>query len=157
MTSRHLLTAAAIAAFGGVFAASASASAAANVSLTIRHQIRGCHTWSVNSGPYRASQSITMKHGSVLTVTDNDVMPHRLIKVAGPTLAFKNLKTGMGAGMGTHASNVPGAMTHMGASTRVFFAQPGVYRFVTRAGEDYMPGMKTVGEDNVLRLQVTVT
>jgi hypothetical protein len=119
MHSRHLLAAAAIVAFGTVFAASASG-AANNVSLTIRHQIRGCHTWSLNGGPYRASQSITIEHGSVLTVTDN-------------------------------------AMTHMGASTRVVFAVPGVYRFVTKAGEDYMAGIKTIGEDNVLRLQVKVT
>ncbi len=26
----------------------------------------------------------------------------------------------------------------------------------TKAGEDYMKGMKTIGEDNVLRLVVTV-
>jgi hypothetical protein len=157
MHSRHLLAAAAIVAFGTVFAASASG-AANNVSLTIRHQIRGCHTWSLNGGPYRASQSITIEHGSVLTVTDNDVMPHRLVKVAGPAVTYQNLSTGMaGTGMGMRLSRVPGAMTHMGASTRVVFAVPGVYRFVTKAGEDYMAGMKTIGEDNVLRLQVKVT
>ena len=34
-----------------------------------------------------------------------------------------------------------------------------VYTLGTKAGEDYpsMAGMKTVGEDNVLRLVVTVT
>jgi len=59
--------------------------------------------------------------------------------------------------MGMRMSRVPRAMTHMGASTKVVFSKAGVYRFTTRAGEDYMSGMKTVGEDNVLRLRVTVS
>jgi hypothetical protein len=135
----------------------ASASGAANVSLLIRHQLRGCHTWSVNGGAYKASQTLTVRRGTVLTVVDNDVMPHRLVQLAGPAVRFVNLKTGMmGSGMGTAGKAVPGAMTHMGASTRVVFSRSGVYRFTTKAGEDYMSGMKTIGEDNVLRLKVIV-
>ena len=47
----------------------------------------------------------------------------------------------------------------MGTTVKVTFTHAGVYRFTTKAGEDYpaMAGMKTVGEDNVLRLTVTVT
>jgi hypothetical protein len=30
------------------------------------------------------------------------------------------------------------------------------YIFTTKAGEDYMKGVKTSGEDNILRLVVTV-
>ena len=33
------------------------------------------------------------------------------------------------------------------------FTKAGVYRFTTKAGEDYTKGIKTVGEDNVLRPQ----
>jgi plastocyanin len=133
----------------------ASASGAGNAALIIRHQIRGCHTWSVNGGPYRANQTLRIQHGSFVTITNNDVMPHQLIKVAGPTVRLTNLNTGM-MGAGMHKSSVAGAMTHMGASTRVVFTHPGTYRFMTKAGEDYMPGMKTIGEDNVLRLVVIV-
>jgi hypothetical protein len=49
-------------------------------------------------------------------------------------------------------------MRHMSASVRVTFPKAGVYRFSTKPGEDY-PGMamKTIGEDNVLRLAVRVS
>jgi hypothetical protein len=49
-------------------------------------------------------------------------------------------------------------MRHMSASVRVTLGKPGTYRFTTKAGEDY-PGMsmKTIGEDNVLRLTVRVS
>src|SRR5438552_3825210 len=72
MKSKHLLLA--TAAGTAVAAALAvSASGAANVSLQIRHQVRGCHTWSVNGGAYKASQTVTVTRGTVLTVVDNDV------------------------------------------------------------------------------------
>jgi hypothetical protein len=47
-------------------------------------------------------------------------------------------------------------MNHAGATTSVRFTRAGVYKFATKAGDDYMKGVKTVGEDNVLRLTVTV-
>jgi hypothetical protein len=49
-------------------------------------------------------------------------------------------------------------MLHMSATVRVTFGKAGVYKFTTKPGEDY-PGMamKTIGEDNVLRLTVKVT
>ena len=49
------------------------------------------------------------------------------------------------------------AMTHMGAQAIARFAAKGKYVFTTKAGEDYMKGVKTAGEDNVLRLVVTVS
>ena len=45
----------------------------------------------------------------------------------------------------------------MGASLKITLIKPGVYHFTTKAGEDYMAGMKTIGEDNVLRLTVVVS
>ena len=156
MKSKHIFLA--IAAGTAVAAALAvSASGAANVQLLIRHQVRGCHAWSVNGSAYKASQTVTVTRGTALTVVDNDVMPHRLVQLAGPSVQFVNLKTGMmSAGMGVSGKAAPGAMNHMGASTRVVFSRSGVYRFTTKAGEDYMSGMKTIGEDNVLRLMVIV-
>jgi plastocyanin len=124
-----------------VAAGAASASTAGNPSLLlIRHQVHGCHAWSINGGPFKASQSIALKRGSRLTVTNNDVMPHKLVKVSGPALAF-----------------APANLGHMGATVKITFTHAGVYRLTTKPGEDYMKGVETTGEDNVLRLTVTVT
>ena len=49
-----------------------------------------------------------------------------------------------------------GMMGRMGATVKVTFPAAGVYKLTTKAGEDYMQGMKTIGEDNVLKLTVTV-
>lgn len=49
-------------------------------------------------------------------------------------------------------------MNHTSASTSVKLMRKGLYRFTTKAGEDYasMSMMKTVGEDYVLHLRVRV-
>jgi hypothetical protein len=108
--------------------------------LIIRHQLRGCHAWSLNGGPAKVSQTVWLKQGVHLGIGDNDVMPHRLVQLAGPRVALPE-----GA-----------AMRSLGAMIEIRFPRPGVYRFVTKPGEDYMKGMKTVGEDNVLKLRVVV-
>src|SRR5205085_1609078 len=108
--------------------------------LTIRHQMRGCHAWSFNGGAYTASLQVRVARGTTLKVIDNDVMPHYLIQLAGPK-----------------AKLISPAMKHMSAQAKVVFPRKGTYRFTTRAGEDYVPGMKTVGEDNVLRITVVVS
>lgn len=127
-----------------------------SASLLIRHQTRGCHAWALNGGPLKATQSVTLRRGGWLEVTNDDVMPHALVKVSGPAVRMVNLRTG-NMGLGMRGPSAVGAMRHMGASTKVFFSKVGVYRFTTKAGEDYMPGVKTVGEDNVLRVKVTVS
>jgi plastocyanin len=131
-----LLVLAAAAALAG------SASAApGNASVLIRHQVRGCHSWSVNGGTFKAGQSVTLARGASLTVTNNDVMPHTLVLTSGPALHL------------THAAT----LNHMGATVTIKLAKPGVYRFTTKPGEDYMSGMKTIGKDNVLTLKVVVS
>jgi hypothetical protein len=109
--------------------------------LTIRHQTKGCHTWAFAGGAWRASQQITLAKGAKLTVVDNDVMPHTLVQQFGPKAKL----------------STP-AMRHMSARATVAFSKAGKYVFRTKAGEDYpsMSNVKTVGEDNVLRLVVTV-
>ena len=72
-------------------------------------------------------------------MVNNDVMPHKLIQLHGP----KALLTGA-------------SMKHMSASAHVVFPVKGTYVFRTKAGEDYMKGVKTVGEDNVLTMKVVV-
>lgn len=124
--------------------------------IQIRHQVAGCHSWSADGGPYRAAQSLSLARGAKLTITNNDVMTHQLIRVSGPKASFTLAKVGMPM-MGTlKAPYAPGMMPHTGAALQVTFAKKGVYTFKTVAGEDYMKGVKTTGEDNVLRLVVTV-
>jgi plastocyanin len=129
-----------LAAAGIALLLAAPASTQTSTTLTIRHQTRGCHSWSVNGGVYKASQSVTLAKGATLTVVNNDVMPHKFVRLSGPALTL------------AQSAN----MSHPGATTAVRFTKAGVYKFTTRAGDDYMKGIKTVGEDNVLRLTVTV-
>lgn len=110
-----------------------------NATLTIRHQMQGCHSWSLDGKTWHPSQSTTMARGSVLTVVDDDLMPHRLVQLSGPKARI----TGA-------------AMAHMTARAHVVFKARGTYVFTTRPGEDYMKGVVTRGKDNVLRLVVKV-
>jgi hypothetical protein len=132
--SLTILVALALAVAGSALATSNSAT------ITIKHQTRGCHSWSLDGKTWRASQSVTLVRGGTLAIVDNDVMPHTLIQVRGP-----------------HAVVSHTAMKHMGATAYVGFPTKGTYVFTTKAGEDYMSGVKTIGEDNVLKLVVTVT
>jgi len=139
----------------GVIAALAPASSGSTqASLAIRHQTRGCHAWSLNRGAYQASQTIVVRRGGSVSVTNNDVMPHKLIKTSGPAVTYTRLSAG--GMMGLKGTFSPAVLAHMSASSRITFATAGTYRFTTKAGEDYMPGIKTVGDDNVLRLVVRV-
>jgi hypothetical protein len=128
--------------FAATAALTGSALAAPHsATLTIRHEVRGCHSWSLNNVRWSPTQAITLARGARLTVVDNDVMPHTLVQLAGPK---------------AHLTSP--AMSKMGARAQVTFPARGVYVLGTKAGEDYkaMSGIKTVGPDNVLRLIVTV-
>jgi plastocyanin len=121
-------------------AVAAPAGAKAPIQIQIQHATHGCHTWSVGHNASRALQTVRVHAGTTFTVTNNDVMPHQLVQLAGPKIAL-------------HAAT----MGRMGATTQFALRTPGTYRFTTKAGEDY-PGVtvKTTGEDNVLRLTVVV-
>jgi hypothetical protein len=120
--------------------AGSAVAATNNATLTIQHKTHGCHNWTLDGGKtWHVTQSITFVRGAVLTVVDNDVMSHKLIQVSGPK-----------------ATLVGAAMKHMGATAHVAFKVKGTYVFKTQAGEDYMKGIKTIGEDNVLKLVVKV-
>ncbi len=110
--------------------------------ILIRHQARGCHTWSVDGSAFRAAQSLRLAPGGTITIVNNDVMPQQLFKKSGPAVRY----------LGNPAMN------HMSASVNVVFPKAGVYVFATKAGEDYpaFKSLKTIGEDNVLTLKVTV-
>jgi hypothetical protein len=136
---KRIQTSALALAVAGLFAGSAFASSH-HATLTIRHQMRGCHSWSFNGGAYKPSLKIKLARGTTLKVIDNDMMPHKLIQLSGPK-----------------ARLVAAGMNHMSAQAKVIFAKTGTYKFTTKAGEDYMKGIKTTGPDNVLRLTVTVS
>jgi hypothetical protein len=144
----------AIVAAGGVMAAGASA-AGGGATLVIRHQLQHCHSWSANGNAFKASQSIKLHRGGSISVTNNDVMSHKLIETSGPAVKFTRIN--VGTGMGMKGTFPPAMLARMGSSTKLTFSKAGVYKFTTKAGEDFMKGVKTIGEDNVLRLTVTVS
>ena len=131
----------ATAVIAGTLAAGAVGHGPNSKTLTIRHQMRGCHTWAVAGGRSAPTQRVTLEEGSTLRVVNNDVMPHRFVQTRG-----------------THLRIVRAMMGRMGATATVRFNDSGVYKFTTKPGEDYprFQHMKTVGEDYTLRLTVIV-
>ena len=113
--------------------------AGGTATITISHQMRGCHVWQIGKGQPQPTLSITLKAGTVLRFVNNDVMPHKLVQQAGPQLVV------------AHAN-----LNRLSASTSVKLAAKGVYRFTTKPGGDYAwaKSMKTSGEDYVLHLTV---
>jgi hypothetical protein len=84
-------------------------------------------------------------------------MPHQLFKTSGPAIQIKLVNAGMAMAGALRPPFAQGMMGRMGSSVQVTFPAKGVYKLTTKAGEDYMKGMKTIGEDNVLRAIVTVS
>jgi plastocyanin len=142
MHRRHKIRGAALAlAALSALVATAAAPAGGTGTITIRHQMRGCHSWSFNSGSFKPSLLVNVRAGTVLRFTNNDVMPHKLIQAAGPKVRL------------AHPN-----MLKMASSATVKLTKKGIYRFTTKAGEDYSwaSSMKTSGEDHVLQLTVRV-
>ena len=140
-----------------VLAIALPASAApGGASLAIRHQVRGCHSWSLNGGAWKTTQAAHVARGGSIVVTNNDVMFHKLVKVSGPAVTFQLLKTGSPMKGTVKLPWAPGLMGRPGATVKVTFPKAGVYRLTTKFGEDYMPMGATVGEDNVLHAIITV-
>lgn len=99
---------------------------------------------------------MTLSRGGTLSITDNDMMPHQLIKLSGPAMSERLVKPGAPSMGKMKAPYAAGLMPHMGAQMNVTFTKPGTYKLRTKSLEDYMP-IKTVGEDNVLRVTVLVS
>ena len=142
---------------GGVAAASQSAT------LVIHHQVRGCHAWSLNGGPFIVHQSLRLARGGTLTVTNNDLMVQELVKTYGPAVRMQLVKQSHMGNMPMHMKTQmkmgkagPYAMAHMGAVLKVTFPQAGTYRFKLMDRGDYYKGIKTIGPDNKPTLTVIV-
>jgi hypothetical protein len=138
---------------------SAFAAVPRSATLLIHHQVRGCHAWSLNGGPFIVRQSLRLAPGGSLTVTNHDLMVQELVKTSGPAVHMKLTNMGsmtMGAKMHMgHAGRY--AMAHVGATLRVTFPQKGVYHFNLVDRGDYFPNIKTIGPDNKPTLTVIVS
>jgi plastocyanin len=117
------------------------AAAASTATITISHEMKGCHEWQLGSGKLTPNLAITLKAGTTLRLVNNDIMPHKLIQQAGPKLTLLRPN-----------------MNRLSAVATTKLTRKGTYRFTTRAGEDYkmFAGHKTIGEDYVLHLTVHV-
>jgi len=117
------------------------AAAGSTTTITISHEMKGCHMWQVGSGKLAPNLNATLKAGTTLRFVNNDIMPHKLIQSGGPKLTL------------VHAN-----MNQMSAVSTVELTHKGTYRFTTKPGEDYklFAGHKTIGEDYVLHLTVHV-
>jgi hypothetical protein len=124
--------------------------------LVIQHQLEGCHAWSLNDGPALTSQTVRLVKGGSLLVTDNDVMSHQLLKLTGPTVTMQLLSAGAANTGKLTPPYAIGLMPHMGALLKVTFTKSGTYTFTTKEGDDYFPGINTVGPDNILKAKVVV-
>jgi plastocyanin len=122
-------------------AASVASAAPGSASLVIRHQLHGCHSWSLNGAAFKPSQTLNLGVKGTLTFANNDVMSHRLVEKSGPAVQLKGSAT----------------MGRIGATLKVTFPTAGTYVFTTKPGVDYMKGITTIGADNVLKLVVHVS
>ena len=135
---------------------SVSATAPKSATLVIRHQVQGCHAWSLNGGPYVAHQVVRLARGGSLEVTNNDLMAQELVKASGPRVRMDLVRHShmgdmpMGMTMGKPGSYT---MAHMGAKLRVTFTRAGTYRFKLLDRGDYAE-VKTKGPDKELTLEV---
>jgi hypothetical protein len=160
MKTRAITLAAAIA-VGLVVTVSVFAAAPKSAALVIHHQVRGCHSWSLNGGPFIVRQVVALGRGGSLTVTNNDLMVQDLLKTSGPAVKMKLVKQShMGnMPMAMHMEGIPSpyAMAHPGAQVRVTFSHSGTYTFKLVDRGDYYKGIRTVGPDNEPTLKVVVS
>jgi hypothetical protein len=153
---RYALWAAA-AGVAAVLAAPPSAAApAGSASILIRHQPRGCHTWSLNGGAYRAELEVRIARGGMVRITNNDPMVHKLIRERGPAVRMRTVPHEHMKMVGLHRITGRGVMNHMGAALTVTFPRTGTYRFTTEDLGDYFE-LESLGHHNHLKLVVRVS
>src|SRR6478609_6902732 len=68
--------------------AASPAAAARTATITISHEMKGCHMWQLGDGKLASKLTISLKAGTTLRFVNNDIMPHRLIQSAGPQLSL---------------------------------------------------------------------
>ena len=139
-----------------VLAVPSTAAAPSSASIVIRHQLRGCHTWSVNGGAYRPMLEARVRRGGSITITNNDPMVHKLLQLAGRPVAMRHTADRHRMRVGLKHITGRGVMNHMQATLRVTFLRRGLHRFTTKDLGDYFE-LTTSGEHNHLMLVVRVS
>jgi hypothetical protein len=125
-------------------AAPAGATPSRTLYVAIQHQDAGCHAWSVEGGPDRATLAVRLHVGDRILISNDDLMTHRLVELAGPRIAMP-------------PTMVQSTFHHPGGGTvQLTFARSGSYRFRTIDGTDPDKPVATSGAENVLRLNVQV-
>src|SRR5262249_56975434 len=76
------------AAVGGLAFALTASAAPMNATLTIRHQLRGCHSWSLNGGAFQPSQTVRLAGGGSIAVADQPVIYPPAVEGARPARPF---------------------------------------------------------------------
>lgn len=153
---RYALWAAAAGAAAVLVAPSSAAAPPSSASILIRHQLRGCHTWSLNSGAYRAELDVRLARGGLVTITNNDPMVHKLLRDRGPAVRMRTVPHAHMKMVGLHRITGPGVMNHMGAGLKVTFPRAGTYRFTTEDLGNYFE-LESVGRTKDLTLVVRVS
>lgn len=164
-----ILTAASVAAL----AVATSAAARPAATLTIRHEASGCHSWSLNGGPYRAEQTVRLREGQTLRVVNRDSAVHKLIQMSGATVSFGGsaleLRSPSGAAIplppdpggppivGPQPAAGAGVMAYWGAGTTATFQEAGSYTLGTIEGTAFADeDAGSTGPDNDLAVHVLV-
>ena len=142
------------------FVAASAVAAPPSASLQISHFVRGCHSWSLNGGPYHVNQVVHLARGGSLRVTNDDLMVQDLAETSGPhvrmALVRQSHMGSMRMTMPMEGKPSPYAMAHMGAQVIVTFPTAGTYHFRLIDRGDYVANIRTVGPDNKPTLTVIV-
>ena len=154
---KRLLIAVSLLALGvGAATPAPAATTAKSDSILIRHQLKGCHTWSLNGGPSKAALDLRLARGGTVTIVNNDPMVHKLIQLAGPAVGMQHMPDQHMMRMGLKHITGRGVMNHMSASMKVTFPRAGVYRFTTEDLGDYFE-LDSMGMVNELKLVVRIS
>jgi hypothetical protein len=106
--------------------------------LAIVHVQRGCHVWSNGKGTPAAGVKVVLRRGQRLTVLNQDLDTHKLVRLAGPKIAL-------------------GKPLSMNDRVTLSFREQGVYKLRTQKMETPgMPEVETIGADNILAMLVVV-
>lgn len=106
--------------------------------LGIVHLQKGCHSWSFGKGAPATGVKAVLNPGQRLTVVNQDLDTHKLVRLAGPKIAL-------------------GKPLSMNDRMTLTFKTPGVYKLHLHQIE--MPGMpevETIGPDHFLAMVVVV-
>src|SRR5204863_232892 len=95
--------------------AASPAAGGSSATITISHEMKGCHMWQLGSGKLAPTLKISLAKGTTLRFVNNDIMPHKLVQLAGP-----------------RATLVRPNMNRLAAVSTAKLTHAGTYRFMTK-------------------------